>query len=94
MKLLFLLALPLLAAEDPYSYMRAGSADDALTTGSGGTVLMGGGKDVDAAFRWMIERSGNGDVLVLRARGTDAYNPYILKLAPANSAATLMVSPR
>jgi len=94
MKLLFLLALPLLAAEDPYSYARAGSGDDALTTGAGGTVLMGGGKDVDAAFRWMIERSGNGDVLVLRARGTDAYNPYILKQGPANSAATLIVRSR
>lgn len=94
MKMLFLLALPLLAVEDPYSYMRAGSADDVLTTGTGGTVLVGGGRDVDAAFGWMIDGSGNGDVLVLRARGTDAYNPYILKQGAANSAATLIVRSR
>ncbi len=94
MKLLFLLALPLFAAEDPFSYFRAGKAADVTTKGTGGTVLMGGGGDVDAAFRWMIERSGNGDVLVLRARGTDAYNPYILKQGAANSAATLIVRSR
>lgn len=94
MKMLFLFALPLLAVEDPYSYMRAGSADDVLTTGTGGTVLMGGGRDVDAAFGWMIDGSGNGDVLVLRARGMDAYNPYILKQGAANSAATLIVRSR
>ena len=55
---------------------------------------MGGGRDVDSAFGWMIERSGNGDVLVLRARGTDAYNPYVLKQGAANSAATLIVRTR
>ena len=94
MRLLFLLALPLFAAEDPYSYFRAGKVEDIVTTGTGGTVLMGGGKDVDAAFQWMIERSGNGDVLVLRARGMDAYNPYLLKQGPAHSAATLIVRTR
>ncbi len=94
MKLLVLLALPLFAAEDPYSYIRAGKAADITTKGTGGTVLMGGGGDVDAAFRWMIERSGNGDVLVLRARGTDAYNPYILKQGSAHSASTLIVRSR
>jgi hypothetical protein len=36
---------------------------------------MGGGTDVDAAFQWMCQRSGGGDFLVIRATGTDAYNP-------------------
>lgn len=45
-------------------------------------VIMGGGPDVDSAFRWMIERSGirpgtGGRFVVIRASGTDAYNPYI-----------------
>lgn len=45
-------------------------------------VLMGGGPDVDAAFRWLVQRAGvtrgsGGRFVVIRARGTDAYNPYI-----------------
>ena len=62
------------------------------TATTAGTVLMGGGTDVDAAFVWMCGRSGNGDFLVIRATGTDAYNPYIQQLCPAeNSVATLII---
>src|SRR5580704_19014102 len=53
-------------------------------------VLMGGGKDVDSAFRWLIAKAGGGHVVVVRASGTDAYNPYILKLG-ARSVETLIV---
>jgi cyanophycinase len=53
---------------------------------------MGGGTDVDAAFQWMCQRIGNGDFLVIRATGTDAYNPYIQQLCPGvNSVATLII---
>jgi len=56
---------------------------------------MGGGTDVDAAFQWMCQRSGGGDFLVVRATGTDAYNPYIQQLCPnINSVATLIVPNR
>ena len=42
---------------------------------------MGGGQDVDQAFRWMIRRAGikpgtGGRFVVLRASGADGYNPY------------------
>ena len=45
-------------------------------------VLMGGGPDVDEAFRWMIRRAGitpstGGRLVVIRATGDGAYNPYI-----------------
>ena len=51
-----------------------------------GVVLMGGSTDVDAAFQWMCGLGGNGDFLIIRATGTDAYNPYIRHLSPsANS---------
>lgn len=45
-------------------------------------VLMGGGPDVDEAFRWMIQRAGitpatGGRLVVIRATGDGAYNPYI-----------------
>ena len=61
---------------------------------NGGVVLMGGGTDVDAAFQWMISRSGGGDVVVIRASGTDAYNPYINKLGQVNSVETLKIDSR
>ena len=61
---------PAFAAKQ-YSYFRVGNANDVTTTSTGGTVLMGGGTDVDAAFQWMCGRSGNGDFLVIRATGSD-----------------------
>lgn len=79
-------------AAKQYSYFRVGNLADITTATTGGTVLMGGGTDVDAAFQWMCQRSGNGDFLVIRAAGTDAYNPYIQQLCPQeNSVATLII---
>lgn len=76
---------------DHYQYWCVGNCDTDVTTSPiGGTVLMGGGTDVDAAFAKMIEWSGNGDFLVIRAYGDDAYNEYILGLGQANSVATLL----
>ena len=45
-------------------------------------VLMGGGYDVAEAFRWMIAQAGitratGGRFVILRATGSDAYNPYV-----------------
>ena len=45
-------------------------------------VLMGGGPDVDPAFQWMIKKAGitpgtGGRFVIIRATGTEAYNPYI-----------------
>jgi cyanophycinase len=94
--LLFLLCMisPAFSAKQ-YSYFRVGSASDVTTATTAGTVLMGGGTDVDAAFQWMCQRSGNGDFLVIRATGTDAYNPYIQQLCPGeNSVATLIIPNR
>src|SRR5204862_1111143 len=94
--LLFVLfiTLPALAAKQ-YSYFRVGNPNDVTPSTTPGTVLMGGGTDVDAAFQWMCGRSGNGDFLVIRATGTDAYNPYIQQLCPnENSVATLIIPNR
>jgi cyanophycinase-like exopeptidase len=85
------LTVPAFAAKQ-YSYYRVGNPTDVTTATTPGTVLMGGGTDVDAAFQWMCQRSGNGDFLVIRATGTDAYNPYIQQLCPnENSVATLII---
>jgi len=95
-----LLALALCCATNAfaakgYSYFRVGNQSDVAPATTAGTVLMGGGTDVDAAFQWMCQRSGSGDFLVIRATGTDAYNPYIQQLCPnENSVATLIIPNR
>jgi cyanophycinase len=92
--LVLCVTLPAIAAKQ-YSYFRVGNSNDVTTATTPGTVLMGGGTDVDAAFQWMCQRSGNGDFLVIRATGTDAYNPYIQQLCPnENSVATLIIPNR
>ena len=60
----------------------------------GGTVIVGGGRDVDEIFQWMINKTGVGDFVVIRASGTDAYNSYIFDLGPVNSVETLLINSR
>ncbi len=71
-----------------------GDTADVLTNTIGGLVIMGGGKDVDAAFAWMIERSGGGDAVIIRTSGTDAYNSYVYQLGKLNSVETLKIDSR
>ncbi|WP_231590625.1 cyanophycinase [Hymenobacter terrenus] len=71
-----------------------GDAADVSRTTAGGTVLMGGSTDVDAAFQWMITKAGGGDFLILRATGTDAYNAYVYGLGNVNSCETLLINSR
>jgi cyanophycinase len=92
----FLFPFTLLAASNKtgYSYSVVGNSNDVATPTTAGTVLMGGGTDVDAAFQWMIGKSGGGDFVVIRATGTDAYNPYIYSLGTVDSVETLIITTR
>jgi len=74
-----------------YRYFRVGNAANMAATPRAGYVLMGGGTDLDEAFQWLCARAGGGDLLVLRASGDDAYNPYIEKLCHLNSVATMVI---
>jgi cyanophycinase-like exopeptidase len=73
------------AGGKPYSYFVTGNAQATIAITPPSTpsvVLMGGGPDVDEAFRWMISRAGirpntGGRFVVIRATGTEAYDPYI-----------------
>lgn len=86
------LSLSGVAGADPgYQYHVVGNPGDVTTPTTGGLLLEGGGLDVDAAFEWMIDRSGGGDFVVIRATGTDAYNPYIFGLGTVDSVATLII---
>jgi len=78
----------------PASIGILGDTTDVVSKTSGGSVLMGGGTDVDAAFQWMIGRSGGGNVVVIRASGTDDYNPYIDSLGKVSSVETLKIDSR
>ena len=78
----------------PYQYIRVGSATDASVTPRAGYALMGGGTDLDEAFKWLCDRAPGGDFLILRAHGDDAYNPYVEKLCKLNSVATLILPSR
>jgi cyanophycinase len=77
-----------------YKYYCTGNQGDVNTFTAAGFALMGGGSDVDEAFRWMIQRSGGGDFVVIRASGTDAYNPYISQLGAVDSVETLIIYSR
>jgi len=56
--------------------------------------MMGGGADLDEAFRWLCEKANGGDFLILRAHGDDDYNSYVNGLCKLNSAATLIIPDR
>jgi cyanophycinase-like exopeptidase len=70
---------------------RVGSATPKPSTPTPGLVLMGGGVDVDEAMRWLIARSGGGDLVVLRSTGGAGYNAYLYGLGGLNSVQTLLV---
>ena len=53
--------------------------------------MMGGGKDLDDAFRWLCKKGNGGDFLILRARGDNEYNSYVNGICKLNSVATLVI---
>lgn len=78
-----------------YQYFVLGHPSESAVHTTPGVALMGGGTDQDAAFEWMCNRAVGGNFVVLRASGTDAYNPYIQKLCPAmTSVETLVITSR
>jgi len=56
--------------------------------------MMGGGRDLDEAFRWLCNKGNGGDFLILRATGGDDYNSWVNGLCKANSVATLIIPNR
>lgn len=84
-----------------YDYYLSGSAADAqpAAPASKMMVLMGGGIDVDDAFRAMIARAGGSatakiDIVIVRASGADGYNPYLVAMPGVDSVETLVVKTR
>jgi cyanophycinase len=88
---LALLLTSSLAHAGSYQYFRIGNKNDLPAKPSAGIAMMGGGSDLDEAFRWLCQKGNRGDFLILRARGDDDYNSYIKGLCPMNSVATLII---
>lgn len=90
--LVLLFALITTAQAATYRYVRIGNPADLQATPTPGTAMMGGGADLDEAFRWLCQKANGGDFLILRATGSDDYNPWVNKLCHLNSVATLIIS--
>jgi cyanophycinase-like exopeptidase len=77
-----------------FRYIRQGSQQDAQTHIEAGIAMIGGGSDLDEAFRWLCAKAIGGDFLVVRAHGGADYNPYVASLCQMNSVATLIIPNR
>lgn len=74
-----------------FKYIRRGNRQDVQTHAEAGIAMMGGGSDLDEAFRWLCGKANGGDFLIVRAHGSADYNPYVAKLCKVNSVATLVI---
>jgi cyanophycinase len=83
-----------LAHAESYEYFRLGNKKDVQTKPVAGIAMMGGGSDIDEAFRWLCDKGNGGDFLIVRARGDDDYNSYVNGLCKANSVAALILPDR
>jgi cyanophycinase-like exopeptidase len=89
-----MVSVSLLAHAVPFQYFRIGNKNDIKTSPAAGIAMMGGGSDLDEAFRWLCHKGNGGDFLILRATGDDDYNPYVNGLCKLNSVATLILPNR
>ncbi len=62
-----------------YTSYFTGSTTDMIVspTPPGGICMMGGASENDEAMKWFLNRAYGGDVLVIRASGSDGYNDYL-----------------
>lgn len=90
--------LPALSAQTANAahatFFRDGPAKNTGARPQAGYALIGGGPDLDEAFRWLCSRAGVGDMVVLRASGDDAYNPYLRRVCKLNSVTTIVIPGR
>lgn len=64
---------------------------DVQTRTSYGLALMGGDDSPPESFRWMMDKAGGGDFLVIRFTDDPWMNDYLFKLGRVNSVETLVV---
>ncbi len=74
--LLLLLMTHVVLAQN-YTEYATGSSMDIDTNHQFGICMMGGASENDNAMIWFLEKANGGDVVVLRASGSDGYNNYM-----------------
>lgn len=78
-KILFILFLFVIFTANSQNYTSyfTGNSTNITTNPQGGVCMMGGASEHDEAMRWFLQRANGGDVLVLRASGSNGYNNYM-----------------
>ena len=74
---LLLVALTCSVHGQVYTSYFTGNVNDTLVPGLGGVCMMGGASEHDEAMKWFLRQCNGGDVLVLRASGSNGYNNYL-----------------
>ncbi len=59
-----------------YTSYFTGNETDTITDPDYGVCLMGGSTEDDRAMIWFLEKANGGDILIIRASGSDGYNDY------------------
>ena len=90
-----LAALPdtIVTRDDGYVSYYTGSPGDVDTPTSAGLMLEGGAA-LDVGIQWVIQKSGGGNFVVLRARGEDEWNSWVYGLGKLHSVETLVITSR
>ncbi|OQX98443.1 MAG: cyanophycinase [Bacteroidetes bacterium 4572_117] len=77
----FLFSIPLFislaVSGQSYTSYFTGNPVNVNTAAEGGICLMGGAAENDEAMIWFLKKAKGGDILVLRASGSDGYNNYL-----------------
>ena len=75
-----------------YTSYFTGDTSNITTNPKGGVCLMGGATEDDNAMKWFLQQANGGDILVLRATGSDGYNDYLYTTLgiPVNSVETVV----
>ena len=77
-----------------YTSFFTGDTADVNPSPDFGICLMGGATENDNAMIWFLEKANGGDVLVLRASGSDGYNDYFFSElgVTINSVETIVIN--
>lgn len=81
-------------AQTPYTSYFTGDVNDVTTSTQYGICLMGGATEDDNAMTWFLNKSGGGDIVVIRATGSNGYNSYLFSGlgVTVNSVETIVIN--
>ncbi|MFT5436603.1 MAG: cyanophycinase-like exopeptidase [Ulvibacter sp.] len=84
---------PLAFFAQNYTSYFTGNTEDVTTNHQYGVCLMGGATEHDEAMKWFLLKADGGDVVVLRASGSNGYNDYFYSElgVTINSVETLVI---